>query len=61
MLRERGGCVAFDVPLPMVRLFQDLDGVDVALKDGDTLPTFDCHIPLRVVRKNKDKGLLAKS
>jgi tetratricopeptide (TPR) repeat protein len=46
MLRQRGARVAFDVPLPMVRLLWDLDGVDVSLKDGDTLPPFDCHIPL---------------
>ncbi len=46
ILRQRGGRVAFDIPLPMTRLMWDLDGVDVALKDGDTLPPFDCHIPL---------------
>jgi len=46
MLRQRGGRVAFDIPLPMTRLMWDLDGIDVSLKDGDTLPPFDCHIPL---------------
>ena len=46
MLRQRGGRVAFDIPLPMARLMWDLDGIDVALKDGDTLPPFDYHIPL---------------
>jgi Flp pilus assembly protein TadD len=46
MVRERGGHVAFDVPLSMVRLFRDLDGIDIALKHGDLLPPFDCHIPL---------------
>ena len=46
MVRQRGGCVAFDVPLSMVRLFRALDGIDIALKHGDTLPPFDCHIPL---------------
>ena len=46
MLRQRGGRVAFDVPLPMVRLLRDLDGVDVAFKSGDSLPPFDCHISL---------------
>ena len=46
MLRQRGGRVAFDIPLPMARLMWDLDGIDVSLKDGDTLPLFDYHIPL---------------
>ena len=46
MLRQRGGRVAFDIPLPMARLMWDLDGIDVSLKDGDTLPPFDYHIPL---------------
>ena len=46
MLRQRGGRVAFDIPLPMTRLMWDLDGIDVSLKAGDTLPPFDCHIPL---------------
>ena len=46
MVRERGGYVAFDVPLSMVRLFRDLDGIDIALKHGDLLPPFDCHTPL---------------
>jgi tetratricopeptide (TPR) repeat protein len=46
MVRQRGGCVAFDVPLSMVRLFRDLDGIDIALKHGDLLLPFDCHIPL---------------
>ena len=46
MLRQRGGRVAFDIPLSMVRLMWDLDGIDVSLKDGDTLPPFDYHIPL---------------
>ena len=46
MVRQRGGYVAFDVPLSMVRLFRGLDGIDIALKHGDTLPPFDCHIPL---------------
>lgn len=46
MLRRRGARVAFDIPLPMARLMWDMDGIDVSLKDGDTLPPFDCHIPL---------------
>ena len=46
MLRQRGGRVAFDIPLPMARLMWGMDGIDVSLKDGDTLPPFDYHIPL---------------
>ena len=46
MVRKRGGYVAFDVPPSMMRLFRDLDGIDIALKHGDLLPPFDCHIPL---------------
>ena len=46
MVRERGGHVVFDAPLPMVRLFKDLDGVDVMVKSGDSFPLFDYHVPL---------------
>ncbi|NQV85132.1 MAG: glycosyltransferase family protein [Rhodospirillales bacterium] len=46
MLHQRGARVAFDVPLPMVPLMWDLEGVDISLKSGDLLPPFDCHIPL---------------
>ena len=46
MVRERGGHVVFDVPLPMVRLFEDLDGVNVMVKSGVSIPPFDYHAPL---------------
>ncbi|MBT7942783.1 MAG: glycosyltransferase family protein, partial [Alphaproteobacteria bacterium] len=46
MLRQRHARVVFDVPLPLVPLLWDFDGVDLSLKSGDVLPPFDCHIPL---------------
>ncbi|MBL6947078.1 MAG: glycosyltransferase family protein [Rhodospirillales bacterium] len=46
MLRQTGAHVIFDAPLPMARLFKDLDGVDTMLQSGDTIPPFDFHISL---------------
>ena len=46
MLRALGGRVVFDPPLPLARLLEDLDGVDVMVENGEPLPPFDCHSPL---------------
>ncbi len=46
MVKEKGGQVVFDAPLPLARLLENLDGVDVMVKSGDTILPFDCHAPL---------------
>ena len=46
VLQALGGQVVFDAPLPLVRLLEDLDGVNVMVKSGDTIPPFDYHLPL---------------
>jgi len=45
-LKERGAIVHFVVQSRLKTLFHSLDGVDVVVGSGETLPSFDLQIPL---------------
>jgi tetratricopeptide (TPR) repeat protein len=41
-----GATVLLEVPAPVLRLLQSLDGVAQLIEEGAPLPDFDCHCPL---------------
>ena len=45
-VKERGFHVLMEVPLPLKRIIQSLDGVDKVVTKGDALPHFDLHCPM---------------
>ena len=46
LVKARGARVVLEVQRPLVGLLKSLDGVDVVLAKGETLPPFDFHCPL---------------
>ncbi len=45
-VKERGGTVVFECQKPLVRLFNDVAGIDWLVPQGDALRPFDVHVPL---------------
>lgn len=41
-----GATVLLEVPAPLTRLLQNLEGVGQVIEEGAPLPDFDCHCPL---------------
>ena len=46
LTKERGFHVLMEVPLPLKRIIQSLDGVEKVVTTGDVLPPFDLHCPM---------------
>ena len=46
LVKERGFHVVMEVPPPLKRIIQSLDGVEKVVTTGDVLPPFDFHCPM---------------
>ena len=46
LIKERGFHVVMEVPPPLKRIIQSLDGVEKVVTSGDVLPPFDLHSPM---------------
>jgi tetratricopeptide (TPR) repeat protein len=46
LVEALGGRIVLEVQAPLVPLFDGLFGVESLVKQGDPLPSFDCHCPL---------------
>ena len=46
LLKQKGAQVAFICPEPLLTIFQTVKGIDHLLAKSDSIPHWDCHIPL---------------
>jgi tetratricopeptide (TPR) repeat protein len=46
LLREQGGRVVLDAQLSLVPLLEEMESINVLLKENDLIPPFDFHVPL---------------
>jgi hypothetical protein len=46
LVKALGARIVLEVQAPLVPLFDGLFGVEALVKQGDPLPSFDCHCPL---------------
>ncbi|KAM3108270.1 tetratricopeptide repeat protein [Phormidesmis sp. 146-33] len=46
LVKQRGGRVLFGCPPPLFRLLKTAPGIDRLIAEGESVPEFDCYVPL---------------